>query len=156
MPVTKLKEFLDRHAVPYETITHSKTFTSQDTAEVAHVPGKELAKTVMVWLDDRMAMAVLPSSSHIDLGRLQEACGARRVVVATENEFRDLFPNCEVGAMPPFGNLWDMPVFVATTLAEDDQIAFNAGNHTELIRLSYADYERLVQPTVMEFAAQLA
>ena len=156
MPVTKLKEFLDRHGVPYETITHSKTFTSQDTAEVAHVPGKELAKTVMVWIDDRMAMAVLPSSSHIDLERLQKATGASRVVVATENEFRDVFPSCEVGAMPPFGNLWDMPVFVATALAEDQQIAFNAGNHTELIRLSYADYERLVQPTVLQFEAQPA
>lgn len=155
MPVRQLKEFLDRNDVKYVTITHSANFTAQEIAAAAHVPGKELAKTVVVKLDGSMALAVLPASFRVDLDLLKRVTGARTAEVATENEFRDRFSGCDVGAMPPFGNLFDMPVYVAETLAEDEEIAFNAGSHTELIRLAYADFERLVQPKVLAFAAHV-
>ncbi len=153
MPVRKLKEFLDGHGVKYVMISHSRAYTAQEIAASAHVPGKELAKTVMVQLDGAMAMAVLPASSQIDLRRLGEVTGAADVELATESEFQGLFPDCELGAMPPFGNLYGMPVYVARELAEDEEIAFNAGSHTELIRLRYEDFERLVEPKVVRFAA---
>ncbi len=153
MPVRKLKEFLDGHGVKYVMISHSRAYTAQEIAASAHVPGKELAKTVMVQLDGAMAMAVLPASSQIDLRRLGEVTGAADVELATEGQFQGLFPDCELGAMPPFGNLYGMPVYVAEELAEDEEIAFNAGSHTELIRLRYEDFERLVEPKVVRFAA---
>ncbi len=153
MPVQKLKEYLDRHGIKYVTITHSPAYTAQMIAAAAHIPGKELAKTVMVTLDDEMAMAVLPSSMMVDLERLLEAAGVEKARLATEAEFKDLFPECEVGAMPPFGNLWDMPVYVDPSLAEDEEIAFNAGSHVELIKLAYQDFARLVRPKSIPLAA---
>ncbi|MEX0937494.1 MAG: YbaK/EbsC family protein [Pirellulales bacterium] len=153
MPVEKLKQFLDQQGVRYVTIHHSPAYTAQEIAASAHVPGKELAKTVVVNVDGRLSMAVLPASYQVDLEKLKQELGAGEVSLASEQEFCDLFPGCEVGAMPPFGNLYDMDVYAAAQLAEDDQIAFNAGTHSELIRLSYADFERLVQPKVIEFSA---
>jgi len=147
MPVTRLKEFLDRENVKYVTIGHSPAFTAQEIAERAHVPGKELAKTVMVKIDGKLAMIVVPASEHVRLAHLKEALGADEVELAGEYEFKERFPDCETGAMPPFGNLYDLPVFVSATLREDDEIAFNAGSHSELIRMAYADFERLVKPT---------
>lgn len=154
MPVQRLKEFLDSHAVRYVVITHSPAFTAQEIAAHAHIPGKELAKTVMVNIDGAMAMAVLPAAFNVDFAAMENELGAMRVELATENEFRDLFPQCELGAMPPFGNLYGMPVYVARKLAEDETIAFNAGTHRELVRLAYKDFERLVQPRVITFAAK--
>jgi Ala-tRNA(Pro) deacylase len=153
MPVQKLKQYLDRHGIKYLTITHSPAYTAQAIAAVAHIPGKDLAKTVMVALDDHMAMAVLPSSVMVDLERLREAAGVDKARLATETEFKDLFPECEVGAMPPFGNLWDMQVYVDPLLAEDEDIAFNAGSHVELIKLAYDDFARLVKPRTIPMAA---
>ena len=153
MPVSKLKEYLDRHGVKYVTITHSRAYTAPAIAAAAHVPGRELAKTVMLKIDGEMAMAVMPSSVKVDLERLREALDADQVSLASEAEFKDLFPDCAVGAMPPFGNLWDLPVYVDATLAEDEEIAFNAGCHVELIKLAYADFERLVEPVLIEMAA---
>jgi Ala-tRNA(Pro) deacylase len=152
MPTTQLKEFLDRNAVRYKTLTHSRAYTAQEVAASAHVPGKELAKTVIVRLDGNMAMAVLPTSRHVDLDELRDAAGARSVALCTESEFRNRFPGCEVGAMPPFGNLYGLDVYVAEDLREDEEIAFNAGTHTELIRMRYDDFERLVKPRVLSFA----
>jgi Ala-tRNA(Pro) deacylase len=152
MPVQKLKEYLDRNNVKYVTVSHSPAFTAQQIAASAHIPGKELAKTVIVKLDGKMAMAVLPASEQIDFDRLKEATGADSVELAGENEFKGLFPNCEVGAMPPFGNLYDMDVLVESHLKDDEEIAFNAGSHTELVRLPYQDYEQLVHPRVAEFS----
>ncbi len=149
MPVQQLKQFLDQERIKYVTIYHSPAFTAQEIAASAHIPGKELAKTVMIKVDGRMAMAVLPASYRVDLDRLASLLGAERVELASEREFKDKFPSCEVGAMPPFGNLYGMETYVADTLAEDEEIAFNAGSHTELVRLAYADYARLVQPTIM-------
>jgi Ala-tRNA(Pro) deacylase len=153
MTVTKLKAYLDENRVRYVTITHSPAYTSQKTAASAHVPGKELAKTVIVTVDGKLAMAVLPGSFQVDFGLLKEALGASKVELASEDDFRDTFSDCEVGAMPPFGNLYDMPVYVAESLSEDDEIAFNACSHTELIRMSYEDFSRLVEPTLVKFAA---
>ncbi len=147
MPVRRLKQFLDSNDIRYETLTHPTTYTSQRTAESAHIPVQEMAKTVMVKIDGKMAMVVVPTSQRVDLEALQKATGAGNVELATEKEFKNLFPECEVGAMPPFGNLYDMQVFVSPRLAEDEWIAFNAGTHTELIKLSYSDYARLVSPT---------
>jgi len=152
MPVKALRDFLDKNNVKYVAISHSPAYTAQEIAASAHIPGHELAKTVVVKVDGRLAMAVLPSSYHVDFDQLAEALGARSVELASESEFRDRFGECEVGAMPPFGNLYGMDVYVADDLTEDEQIAFNAGSHTELIRMSYSDFERLVQPKIVRFA----
>ncbi len=154
MPAKKLKDFLDQEGVKYVAITHSPAFTAQEVAASAHIPGKELAKTVIVKLDGDMAMAVLPASQSVDFDKLADLAGADSAELAGEEEFRDLFGECEVGAMPPFGNLYDMDVYVEESLTEDEEIAFNAGTHKELVRLDYADFERLVQPTVGAFARQ--
>lgn len=156
MPVTTLKEFLDANGVRYVTISHSKAYTANEVAASAHVPGKSMAKTVMVKVDGRMAMAVLPAAFRVSFDQLRDAIGAREVVLAEEAEFRELFPECEIGAMPPFGNLYGLPVYVAHTLGENEEIAFNAGSHTEVIRLAYADFDRLVKPRVLSFALQPA
>jgi Ala-tRNA(Pro) deacylase len=150
MPVKRLKEFLDSHNVKYTTISHSEAYTAQEVAASAHIPGKELAKTVIVKIDGQMAMAVLPAAHRVDFDLLKRTAEAKRVELASEQEFKDLFPECEVGAMPPFGNLYGMAVYAADALAEDEAIAFNAGTHRELIRLPYRDFERLVQPKVMK------
>ena len=154
MPVKRLKEYLDKHQIKYVTIRHSPAYTAQEVAASAHVPGREMAKTVMVKLDEDIAMAVLPASYHVDLDRLREITGARRIELATEDEFKDLFPACEVGAMPPFGNLYELRVFSDASLAEDEEIAFQAGSHSELIRLPYSDFVRLVEPVVVQFALE--
>ena len=151
MPIKKLKDHLDSQKIKYVTICHSPAFTAMEVAESSHVPGRELAKTVMVKLDGRMAMAVLPSTLKVDLNLLRESAGAEEAMLATEAEFKSLFTDCETGAMPPFGNLYGMDVYVSPSLAEDDQIAFNAGSHTEIIKLSYEDFARLVQPKVASF-----
>jgi len=148
MPVQKLKQFLDERGIRYVSIVHSSAFTAQEIAASAHIPGKELAKTVVARIDGRMAMAVVPASLKVDFQRLAEVADAEEATLCDEVEFRDSFPGCEVGAMPPFGNLYDMDVYVSDQLAEDEEIAFNAGSHTELIRLPYADFQRLVQPWV--------
>ena len=149
MPVKQLQEFLDKHHVKYVTIRHSPAYTAQEVAASAHIPGKELAKTVMVKLDGRLAMAVLPASYQVNFERLKKAAGVSQAELASEREFRDLFPDCDVGAMPPFGNLYGLEVFVAERLADDEEIAFNAGTHTELMRLAYRDFDRLVQPRIV-------
>jgi len=152
MPIQRLKEFLDAENVKYVSISHSPAYTAQEIAASAHVPGKELAKTVMVKLDGRMAMAVLPASRKVDFAKLGQAAGAGEVELAGERDFRDMFPGCEVGAMPPFGNLYNLDVYVSEELAEDEEIAFNAGSHTELVKLAYRDFERLVEPKVAQIA----
>jgi Ala-tRNA(Pro) deacylase len=152
MPVKKLKEFLDGQGVKYVSITHSPAYTAQEIAATAHVCGKELAKTVMVTLDGAMAMVVLPASRKIGFDQLREASGAENVQLATERAFGDMFPGCEVGAMPPFGNLYGLDVYASKLLANDEEIVFNAGTHTELVRLAYADFVRLVKPKVVSIA----
>ncbi len=152
MPLQKLKEFLDSHNVKYVIISHSPAYTAAGIAALAHIPGKELAKTVMVKIDDALAMTVVSASQHVDLKLLKAATFARTVNLATEDEFKESFPDCEVGAMPPFGNLYGMPVFADESLSRDKEIAFNAGSHRELVRIAWEDFEKLVQPRVMRIA----
>lgn len=149
MSLQKLREVLDEKKVKYVTITHSPAFTAREIAAAAHIPGREMAKPVMVKIDGEMVMVVLPASMKVDLARLVDATGAAEVELAHEREFAHLFPDCPLGMMPPFGNLFGLRTFVAEELAEDEEIAFNAGSTTEVIRLAYRDYERLVQPRVL-------
>jgi Ala-tRNA(Pro) deacylase len=152
MPSVKLQAFLDNHNVKYETIVHSIAYTTQGIAALTHIAGKKLAKTVIVSMDGELAMAVLPACEHVDTHALKLATGAETVRLATEFEFGNRFPECETGAMPPFGNLYGMRVFVEESLTKDDEIVFNAGSHRELVRLSYRDFARLVQPTEARFS----
>ena len=151
MPVKTLKQFLDKEKVKYVSIIHSTAYTAQEVAASAHIPGKELAKTVIVQLDGQTAMAVLPANRKVVLQDLREATGADQVKLVPEEQFKQMFPDCEVGAMPPFGNLYGMEVFAAASLANNAEIAFNAGSHTEVIKLDYKDFERLVKPKVISF-----
>ena len=154
MPVKQLRDFLNSNNIKYVTISHSPAYTAQAIAASAHVSGKELAKTVMVKLDGKMAMAVLPASFQVDFDKMRRATGAENVELAGEREFKDLFPECEVGAMPPFGTLFSMDVIASKALAEDDEIAFNAGTHRELVMMKYNDFERLVKPKVVPFTVR--
>ena len=152
MPIEKLKEFLDGNKVKYVTIRHSTAYTAQETAASAHIPGKELAKTVVLRIDGKMTMAVLPASHKLDIPLLKKAVGARDVEIAHEPDFRDMFPGCDTGAMPPFGNLYGIDVLVDSLLAENAEIAFNACSHSELVKLKYADYVNLVKPKIASFS----
>jgi Ala-tRNA(Pro) deacylase len=153
MALSRLKEFLDSHKTKYVVISHSVAYTANGIAALTHIPGRELAKTVIVKIDHALAMAVISASQHVDLALLKVATGAQTVELATEDEFRDMFPDCETGAMPPFGNLYGIRVFADEGLTHDKEIAFNAGSHRELVRLAWDDFERLVQPKVMKLAA---
>lgn len=151
MPSRKLKEFLDKNNIKYITIQHSPAYTAQEIAASARIHGKELAKTVIIKKDGKLAMAVLPANYHVDVEVLKKATGANSLTIATEQEFKDAFPECEIGAMPPFGNLYGMETFAEDSLAENKDIVFNAGTHTELIRISYADFVNLVKPKILTF-----
>jgi Ala-tRNA(Pro) deacylase len=152
MPLKKIREFLDSKKVKYTIIEHSPAYTAQEIAAAAHISGKEIAKAVMIKIDGEMAMAVLPASYKISFDRLKELLGTEKVRLAYEQEFLDTFPDCEVGAMPPFGNLYGMDVYVAESLSEDEEIAFNACSHTELIKMNFKDFKRLVKPKMFKFS----
>ena len=151
MPAKKLKEFLDSKNIEYVSIYHAAASTSQRIAATSHIPGKELAKTVMIKVDGKMAMAVLPASHNINFESFKKFANAEKVELAGELAFVNLFTDCEVGAMPPFGYLYGMDVYVAEILSEDEEIAFNAGTHTELIRMDYQDFKNIVNPKVGNF-----
>jgi len=153
MPVNRLKKFLDDNNIKYISIFHSHAYTAQEVAESAHIPGRELAKTVMVKIDGKIAMAVLSASDKVDFSLLQEAVGAGKAELAGEHEFTDLFPGCQIGAIPPFGNLYHMQVIVDEKLTEENEIVFNAGSYTELISLQYEDFKRLVKPCVSRISS---
>ncbi len=147
----RLKELLDKNKVRYTTMTHSPAYTAQAAAATLHVPGKELAKTVVVKAGEEMVLAVLPASYHVNLKKLGEVLG-KPVRLATEDEFAGLFPDCELGAMPPFGVLYDLSVVADRVLAEDEEIVFNAGTHRDAIRMSFKDFEKLAKPQLASFA----
>jgi Ala-tRNA(Pro) deacylase len=153
VPLSLLREFLDHNRIQYLVISHSVAYTAQGIAALTHIPGKELAKTVMVMIDGRLSMAVVPASFRVDLHRLKKYLAADSVELASEFEFRDRFLDCETGSMPPFGNLYGMDVFVDQALAEDKEIAFNAGSHRELVRMRFADFRRLVNPAIIPLTA---
>ena len=148
----RLEGYLRENRVPFETQHHPRAVAAQEVAASEHVPGKILAKTVMVLADGQMVMLALPAPYQVDLEKATAALGVKEARLAEEEEFEDTFPDCEVGAMPPFGNLYGVPVYVEESLAEDDMIIFRSGTHTDTMSVSYADFERLVEPTVAEFA----
>jgi Ala-tRNA(Pro) deacylase len=139
----RLHSFLDEQHAPYATLEHPRTATSQETANAAHIDNHEFAKCVMLKVDGTLAMMVMPAAYRVDLTRLSRALGGSIVELAEETEFKDAFPDCEVGAMPPFGNLYGMPVYVDSRLADQSEITFNAGSHTDALRMPYAEFERL-------------
>jgi Ala-tRNA(Pro) deacylase len=145
----KLKEFLSKERVHYEKVHHPTDYTARETAADTHTPNKEFAKTVFLRIDGSYAMAVLPADEFVSFKRVRGELDAEEVRLATEPESRRLCPDCDVGAAPPFGNLYDLPVYVSTEIAEDERITFNAGSHEEAIRLPYRDFERLVHPRVI-------
>ncbi len=151
MACDKLLEYLDENGVSYERISHPQAYSAQETADRARIPGREFAKTVMIKLDGVMAMAVLPAPEKVNFTLLQQAAGAEAISLATEADFRKLFPDCDLGAMPPFGNVYDLAVYVSGSLAEMQCIAFPAGTHTELLRMDYVDFDRLVRPHTARF-----
>ncbi|MEN6373963.1 MAG: YbaK/EbsC family protein [Smithella sp.] len=149
MPTSKMKEFLDSHGVKYVKIEHSPAYTAREIAQSTHIKGKEVAKTVIIFIENKMAMAVLSANYSIDFDYFRKEIHANKIELATEEQFKDIFPDCEVGAMPPFGNLYGMDVYVDQHLTEDKEIVFNAGSHSELVKMSYEDFARLVKPRVI-------
>lgn len=154
MALLRILKHLDREGVSYQVILHPPAFSAQETAAAAHVRGREMTKIVIVKVDGHLAMAIVPADRSVDLEHLRLAIGAELVELASEVEFKDRFPDCEGGAMPPFGNLYGLPVYVANALTQLEFIAFNAGNHREIIRLRYTDFARLVQPRVLALTGQ--
>ena len=148
----RLESYLRDNQVSFETHHHPTAFTAQEVAASEHTPGKMVVKVVMVLADGELVMLAMPAPYQADLDRVGEVLGATEVRLAHEEEFASAFPDCEVGAMPPFGNLYDLPVYVDEALAEDETIVVQAGAHTDTIHLNYADFERLVEPTVVRFA----
>lgn len=146
-----LKEYLDSKKVAYEVLTHGKTLTAKELAQALQVPGKDLAKVVILNIGERFVMTVLPANWKVDLHRLRDIFQVHHVRLATEEEFRGLFPDCELGAMPPFGNLYGLEVYVDQSLAEDEEIVFPAGTYFEAVKLRYRDFADLVHPRVAEF-----
>ncbi|MBK7104555.1 MAG: YbaK/EbsC family protein [Ignavibacteriae bacterium] len=154
MPAQIIRNYLDENEIKYLSIKHSKAYTAQEIAAVAHIEGRRLAKTVILKIDGKLAFAVLPASYKIDFEMLKNSIGNENVRLANEQEFKDKCPGCEVGAMPPFGNLFNCETFVAASLVEDEDILFNAGNHTELIKMKYSDFENLVNPKILRFSTK--
>jgi Ala-tRNA(Pro) deacylase len=149
-----VKNYLDLQHVPYQHHIHATAFTAQQLAAAERVPETTIAKTVVVKADDQFVMAVLPGTAKVDTAALKDSLNAREVQLATEDEFQELFPDSDVGAMPPFGNLYDLPVCADESLARDEEIVFNAGTHEDAIRMRYSDFSRLVGPKICSFATQ--
>ena len=149
MVAQKLMEFLDQKKVGYQVIRHTPSYTAQGVAAATHISGKELVKTVIVKIDGAFAMAVVPASRRVDIPSLRREMKTLNVLLASEEEFKDRFPGCETGAMPPFGNLYGMTVIADNSVAADEEIAFNAGSHAEVLRLAYRDFARLVKPKLL-------
>jgi Ala-tRNA(Pro) deacylase len=151
----RLKEYLEKNQVRYEVGYHERVYTSQEIAAAMHVPGRDLAKVVMVKADGKMVMLVLPASYQVETKKLKKALQCEKLRIAREREFEELFPDCEVGAMPPFGNLYHLEVWVDQVLTEDEFIFFRAGSHVETLKVKYNDYARLVDPRVGDFSVHL-
>lgn len=151
MPAQQLQQFLNHHEINYLIIQHSPAFTAQGNAEAAHVSGRYFAKTVTVSVDDCLALVAIPAMRRLDLPAFARSVGAQRVVLASESEFQNRFPSCELGAMPPFGNLFGMETYVSRDFAQAREIAFNAGSQSEVMLLAWQDYLQLVKPQVLDF-----
>lgn len=155
MPIlAKLREFLEANRIPYSIHSHPEAYRAQEIAALQHVKGRSLAKVVIVRADANFLMLVLPADLRVDFIKLKTALGCEVVRLAHEAEFKDLFPGCEVGSMPPFGNLYGLLVYVDASLKGADQIVFNAGTHTLTVKMAFRDFESLAKPMVTDFAAQ--
>ena len=153
MAIRRICDFLAGSGASYSIATHTRAYTAQEVAEASHVPGTYMAKTVIVWIDDELAMAVIPATRALDLDSLRSQSGASQVRLADESEFVNVFTDCQLGTAPPFGNLFGLRTLVDLKLALQDLIAFNAGTHTEVIRMKYCDYSSLVKPLVLHISA---
>lgn len=147
----RLESYLRQQQVNFEVQQHRTAFTAQELAQAEHIPGKLVAKSVVAWADGHLILLVLPATYRVEFERLNAAIGAKITRLAHEEEFADTFPDCEIGAMPPFGNLYDVPVYVDKNLTADETIIFPTGSHTETMSVRYADFARLVSPTIVEF-----
>jgi Ala-tRNA(Pro) deacylase len=147
-----MEQYLSENGVSFEVLKHDQAYTMQEAAAALHVSGKQVAKVVIVKADEGMAMLVIPAPDRVNLDHVRAALGAKKASLAKENEFASLFPDCAPGAMPPFGNLYDVPVYVDQALADKEHIIFRVGTHRHTMRIAYADFERLAQPTIGEFA----
>lgn len=152
MPIRRLRTYLDTNDVRYVVMDHSPAFSALEVAQYTHISGKYIAKTIILIVEDQPVMLVLPGSEKVSLDFFKDFCDTHDVRLASEDEFREIFPDCEVGAMPPFGNLYGINVYVSKSLTEDDEIAFNAGNHHQVIIMKYRDFDRLVRPVVLDFS----
>lgn len=150
-----LEKYLREEGVSFETVTHSVAYTAQEVAAAQHTPGRKLAKVVLVDADGELVMLVLPASYRIDFPKAKALLEADKVRLAKEEEFAGTFTDCEVGAMPPFGNLYGLPVYVDSSLATAREIVFKVGSHTTSMRMSFEDYKRLVDPEVVDFGVHL-
>ncbi len=151
----RLEKYFREQGVEYQAVTHPTAYTAQQVAAAEHVPGRQFAKVAIVIADGKTVMLVLPASHRIDFPKLKAALAAKEVRLATESEFAGLFPDCDTGAMPPFGNLYNVPMYVDKALTADPEIVFNAGSHRETLRIKYTDFARLTQSTIIEFAVHL-
>ena len=150
MPITRrLKELFDEAKIPYEVYNHPLAYTAQEIAQRQHFSGDQMAKVVMLEVDGKLVMGVITGSQKVHLATVRENLGAHEVRLATEDEFTSRFPDCEIGAMPPFGNLFGLPVYVDPAVAKDESIYFNAGNHVQTVRIRYKDFDRLAAPQVV-------
>lgn len=151
----KLKEYLDKNEAVYKVSTHQEVYTAQEVAATLHVPGKDIVKVVIVKTEGKFIMAVLPADHKVNVDKLRTVLRDPEARLATEGEFKGLFPDCDVGAMPPFGNLYNVGVYVDKSLAEDEEIVFQAGSHVETVKMKYRDFDRLVGPEVIDFGKHL-
>jgi len=155
MPCKRLKDYLERNNIQYSVINHPLSFSAQTTAHLSHISGKDVVKTVIVKIKGDLKMMVLPANQMVNLRFLKNLYGTEDVELARESEFAGMFPDCEIGAMPPFGSLYGIEELVSEDLTKDEEIAFNAGNHTELLKIRYRDYENLLNPRIINFKIRM-
>lgn len=151
----RMEQYLRENGVDFEVETHAQVFTMQEVAAALHVPGNQVAKVVIVCTDDDKIMAVLPAPYRMNIDRVRDLVGAKRARLAKEEEFTDLFPDCATGAMPPFGNLYGVPVYVDRSMGEEPDMIFRIGTHRETMKVAYADFIRLAKPVVGDFSWQM-
>lgn len=152
---SKVKNYLDNENVSYEVAEHPLAYTASEIAGAGHVPGKQMVKAVIVKDNGKFLMCVLPAIHLVDFEKLQQAVGSKSVVLAEEDEVAKIFPDYEVGAEPPFGHLYGLPVFADKILEKDDEIVFNAGTHTDVIKMKFEDFKRLVKPTIADIGTHI-
>lgn len=155
MPEKKrILAYLDENKVPYQIAAHPKAYTAQRVAASAHISGNYFVKTIVIKFAEKLALAVLPANERINFDQFAKQMNTQKVELATEAEFQKHFADCETGGMPPFGNLYNMDTFISADLLKNEEIAFNAGNHIEIITMKFKDYQRLVNPQAIHFGIQ--